>query len=112
MIVGRHGMGWQVFGRPHQRKPVVLAQEYGRWSDEEHRDDFLDAVRNRRRPNADIEEGHLSTLLPQYANISYRLGGEKLLVDPKTERFTNSEAGNALLRREEYREPWVISDPV
>jgi len=112
MIVGRHGMGWQVFGRPHQRKPVVVAQEYGRWSDEPHRDDFLDAVRNRRRSNADIEEGHLSTLLPQYANISYRLGGEKLVVDPKTERFTNSEAGNALLRREEYRKPWVISDPV
>jgi len=112
MVLGRHGMGWQVFGRPYQRKPVVVAQEYGRWCDEPHRDDFLDAVRNRRRPNADIEDGHLSTLLPQYANISYRLGGEKLLVDPKTETFTNSQSGNALLRREEYRKPWVIPEEV
>ncbi|HUT95462.1 MAG TPA: Gfo/Idh/MocA family oxidoreductase [Thermoguttaceae bacterium] len=111
MVVGRHGMGWQVFGRPHQRQPVVIDQMYGRWSDEEHRTDFLDAIRNDRRPNADIEQGHLSTLLPQYANISYRLGGEKLLVDPKTETFTNSEAGNALLKRE-YREPWVIREEV
>jgi predicted dehydrogenase len=111
MVVGRHGMGWQVFGRPHQRKPVVVAQEYGRWSDEEHRDDFLDAVRTRRLPNADIREGHLSTLLPQYANISYRLGGQKLQLDPQTETFTNSPQGNSLLKRE-YRKPWVIEDEV
>ena len=108
MTVGRHGGGWQVTeagGRVHE-------QMYGRFPDPEHQADFVDAVKTGRRPNADIEEGHLSTLLPQYANISYRLGGEKLIVDPKTERFTNSEAGNALLRREEYRKPWVISDPV
>jgi hypothetical protein len=111
MVVGRHGMGWQVFGRPHQRKPVVIDESYGRWSDEEHRADFLDAIRNGRRPNADIEEGHRSTLLPQYANISYRLGGEKLEIDPQTETFTNSAAGNALLKRE-YRKPWVIPEQV
>ncbi|MHC4403370.1 MAG: Gfo/Idh/MocA family protein [Planctomycetota bacterium] len=111
MVVGRHGMGWQVFGRPHQRKPVVVEQMYGRWSDEEHRTDFLDAIRSGRRSNADVEEGHLSTLLPQYANISYRLGGQKLVVDPKTETFTNSPEGNALLKRE-YRKPWVIPEEV
>jgi len=107
MVVGRHGMGWQVFGRPHQRQPVVIDQMYGRWPDEPHRDDFCDSIRTRRLPNADILQGHLSTLLPQYANISYRLGGRKLLVDPATETFTNSEEGNALLKRE-YREPWVV----
>ncbi|NQT12029.1 MAG: gfo/Idh/MocA family oxidoreductase, partial [Planctomycetes bacterium] len=49
--------------------------------------------------------------LPQYANISYRLGGEKLEVDPNSETFTNSDAGNALLKRE-YRKPWVVPDEV
>jgi len=111
MVVGRHGMGWQGFGRPYQRKPVVVDQMYGRWSDEPHRDDFCSCVRSRRRPNADIQEGHLSTLLPQYANISYRLGGVKLLVDPQTETFTNSAEANALLKRE-YRKPWVVPDSV
>lgn len=111
MMVGRHGGGWQVFHRPHRRKPVVAEQSYGRWSDEEHRTDFLDAIRTGRRSNADIQEGHRSTLLPQLANISYRLGGEKLLFDPNTETFTNSEAGNALLKRE-YREPWVVPERV
>ena len=109
LVVGRHGIGWQHFGRPHTRKPVVVAQEYGRWSDEEHRSDFVDAIRNRRKPNATIHEGHKSTLLPQYANISYRLGGQKLLIDPKTETFTNSPEGNALLKRE-YRKPWVLEE--
>lgn len=111
MVVGRHGGGWQVFGRPQNRKPVVVAQEYGRWSDREHRQDFCDAIRSGRRPNADIEEGHRSTLLSQFANISYRLGGEKLLVDAQTESFTNSIQANQLLKRE-YRKPWVIPDEV
>ena len=109
MVVGRHGMGWQVFDRPHARKPVVKDQMYGRWSDEPHRDDFCDAIRTGRKPNATIHEGHKSTLLPQFANISYRLGGAKLEIDPATETFTNSPEGNALLKRE-YRKPWVLEE--
>jgi hypothetical protein len=111
MVVGRHGGGWQVFGRPKSRQPVVVEQSYGRWSDKEHQQDFCDAIRTRRRPNADIEEGHRSTLLSQFANISYRLGGEKLLVDPATETFTNNREANSMLKRE-YRRPWVIPDQV
>jgi uncharacterized Fe-S cluster protein YjdI len=46
-----------------------------------------------------------------YANISYRLGGEKLAIDAETESITNSEKGKALLKRE-YRKPWVIPEQV
>ncbi len=56
-------------------------------------------------------EGHRGTLLPQYANIGYRLGGQKLDVDPATETLTNSPADNALPKRE-YRKPWVIPEEV
>lgn len=111
MVVGRHGGGWQVFGRPQGRKPVIVEQAYGRWADSVHRDDFCDAIRRGRRPNADIEEGHRSTLLSQFANISYRLGGAKLDVDRKSESFTNNDNANKLLRRE-YREPWVVPEKV
>jgi hypothetical protein len=111
MVVGRHGGGWQVFDRPKNREPVVAAQAYGRWADKEHREDFCDAIRTGRRPNADIEDGHRSTLLSQFANISCRLGGEKLLVDPKTETFTNNDQANAMLKRE-YREKWEIPEEV
>ena len=109
MVVGRHGGGWQVFGRPKSRKPVVVAQEYGRFPDQEHQQDFCDAIRTRRRPNADIEEGHRSTLLCQFANISYRLGGAKLLIDPTTEKIKNNDAANRMLKRE-YRSPWIVPD--
>ena len=111
MLVGRHGGGWQVFDRTKKRKPVVKAQEYGRFPDPDHKEDFIQAIRNNRRPNADIEKSHQSTLLCQFANISYRLGGQKLVVDPKTESFVGNDAANALLKRK-YREPWVVPDTV
>jgi predicted dehydrogenase len=111
MFVGRHGGGWQAFARPQDRKPQVAAQEFGRFPDPAHKADFVDAIRNHRRPNADIEEGHRSTLLAHTANISLRLGGAKLLLDAKTERFTNNDDANGLLKRS-YREPWVVPDQV
>lgn len=111
MFVARHGGGWQVFERPYQRKPQVAAQEYGRFPDPEHKEDFVSAIREQRRPNADIEEGHRSTLLAQFANISYRIGGARLEVDAKTERFTNNDQANQMLKRT-YRAPWVIPEKV
>ena len=63
MVVGRHGGGWQVFGRPQNRQPVVIEERFGRWSDKEHQEDFCDAIRAGRRSNADIADGHRSTLL-------------------------------------------------
>jgi predicted dehydrogenase len=111
MYVGRVGSGWQVFGRQKDRQPVIVAQMHGRYPDAAHQDNFLGCVRSRQRPNADIEEGHLSALLPQFATISYRLGGPKLTVDPQTESFVNSPEGNALLKRE-YRKPWVVPEQV
>ena len=111
MVVGRHGGGWQVFDRTKNRQPVVIAQEFGRFPDPDHKQNFVDAIRNNERPNADIEKGHRSTLLCQFANISYRLGGQKLVVDPKTESFVGNDEANALLKRD-YREPWVVPDQV
>ena len=111
MVVGRHGGGWQVFVRPKSRKPVVKDQMYGRFPDPEHKEDFFTCIRERTQPNADVLEGHLSCLMIHYANISYRLGSEKLAVDPKSEKFVDSEAGNALLKRK-YRKPWVIPEQV
>jgi predicted dehydrogenase len=43
-------------------------------STDAHLLDFVDAIRENRRPSSEIEEGHKSTLLCHLANISYRLG--------------------------------------
>ena len=47
-------------------------------------------------------------LLVHYANMSYRTGGQKLEVDPKTETVDNAEAMK--LFRRSYRKPWVIDE--
>ena len=111
MYVGRHGGGWQVFVRTKDEKPVIKAQQAGSFPDPEHKENFISCIRSRELPNADVEEGHRSTLLAQYANISLRLGGEKLAIDPKTERIVGNEKAARMMRRT-YRRPWVIEDEV
>jgi predicted dehydrogenase len=111
MIVGRHGCGWQVFDRPKDRNPVVAQQQNGPFPDDEHFDNFVQSVRSRSAPNADIEEGHRSTLMCQLANVSYRLGGRKLVLDPLTETLANDAEANKMLKRE-YRKPWVVPEQV
>ncbi len=109
MYVGRMGGGWQVFIRPKNRQPVVRDQMYGRYPDSPHKENFVQSVRSRRKPNADIEEGHRSMLLVHYANISYRLGGRKLRIDPKTEHILDDPEAMKFFRRE-YRKPWVVEE--
>ncbi|MBN2325713.1 MAG: Gfo/Idh/MocA family oxidoreductase [Candidatus Omnitrophica bacterium] len=107
MIVGRHGGGWQVFTNDGK----VTAQEYGRFPDDIHKENFIQCIRSRERPNADIEEGHRSAILFHMGNISYRIGERKLLFDPNAERFIGDDDANRLLKRD-YREPYVIPDNV
>ncbi len=90
---------------------VVKAQEKGRFPDPEHKQNFLDCIRTRRPPNADIEEGHRSALLAHLANISYRLHGQKLAIDAKTETILGNDEAMKLYRRE-YRKPYVIEENV
>jgi predicted dehydrogenase len=111
MIVGRHGGGWQVFDRPKREQPVVTAQDNGKFPDPEHKENFFQCIRSRKRPNADVQEGHVSALLIHYANISYRLGGQKLVIDPKTEHICDNPEAMKLFKRE-YRKPWVIEEKV
>lgn len=69
--------------------------------------DFLDSVKSRKRPNADIEEGHRSTTFSHLANIALATR-QRLDWDAQAERFTNCEAANELLHYE-YRKPWSMA---
>jgi predicted dehydrogenase len=69
--------------------------------------DFLDNLKSRKRPNADIEEGHRSTTFAHLANIALATR-KRLDWDPQTERFTNCEEANQLLQYE-YRQPWSLA---
>jgi hypothetical protein len=111
MMVGRHGGGWQVFVRPKDRQPVVSAFAHGRFPDVEHKRNFLDCIRSRELPNSDIETGHRSTLLVHYATISYRLGCEKLVINPENGLIENNPAADKFWERE-YRAPFVVPENV
>ncbi|HOB75477.1 MAG TPA: Gfo/Idh/MocA family oxidoreductase [Phycisphaerae bacterium] len=107
MYFERHGGGWQVFDTSEK----VIAQKNDRHPHVPHMKNFFKCVQTREKPNADIEEGHLSTLLCQIGNISYRLGGRKLVLDGEKERFVGDDEANAMLKRT-YREPWVVPEEV
>lgn len=88
-----------------RRKPETITGDDGDL-DQAHARNFLDCVKSRQRPNADIEEGHRSTTFALLANLALATR-QRLDWDPQAERFTNSEAANAL-RHYEYRSPWTL----
>jgi len=107
MYLGRHGGGWQVMVADGKE----IDKEYGRQGNDEHRANFLECIKTRNKPNADIETGVASNLLVHYGNMGVRLGGRRLLVDPATQGIANDEEANRLIKRT-YREPFVIPENV
>ena len=107
LCFARHGGGFEAFGAMGKTEKRVDAER----DDFLHVKNFIDAVKSRETPNADILEGHRSTLLCHYANISYRLGGQRLEIDPATEGFKNSDEANSdILSRRTYREPFMVPE--
>jgi predicted dehydrogenase len=70
-----------------------------------HMRNFLDAIRTRGRPVADIEEGHISTASCILANLSQRLG-RSLTWDAAKQVVERDDEANRLLARP-YRKPWT-----
>lgn len=69
-----------------------------------HARNFLDCVKTRQRPIADVEDGHQITTACHLANISLRVG-RKLRWDPEKEEILGDREANAMLVRP-YRKPW------
>lgn len=75
-------------------------------STDAHIRNFLDCMKSRQRPNADIEEGHRSTTFSLLGNIALATRS-RLDWDWKRERITNNDQANNLLHYQ-YREPWTL----
>jgi hypothetical protein len=65
---------------------------------------FLQAIDNKQKPIADIEEGHISTASCILANLSMKLG-RPLIYDPSKKLVVNDPEATAMLKRN-YRTPW------
>jgi predicted dehydrogenase len=100
------GRGWRI------EDAANGVEGTGRSSDMErpHYENFLNCIRNGGRPNADIEEGHLSTRLCHLGNIAYRTQ-KTLHFNAEAENFGNDQEANRLLGRE-YRQGFVLPERV
>jgi predicted dehydrogenase len=71
-----------------------------------HHGNWLECIRTRRDPVADVEQGHTATSLTLIADITTRLG-RKLTWDWDAETFVGDAAANRMLHRP-MRAPWVL----
>ena len=82
-----------------------------------HHRNWIDCIKERRQPVADVEIGHRSVTVAHLGNIarwvSERTGetGQRLRWDPQAEKFTNSDIANEFLARP-CREPYQLPEQV
>lgn len=94
---------------PHELiEPAI--QNRPRDVNESHLKNWLDCIRTRATPVADVEIGHRSATVCHLGNIA-RWTGRRLRWDPVAERFPDDPAANQYLDRER-RKPWSLDGGV
>ena len=71
-----------------------------------HVKNFIDCVRSRKKPAADVEIGHHSTIVAHLGNIAYR-SGHKIRWDAPKEQIVDDAEASKLLARQ-ARKPWDL----
>ena len=114
LVVDR--MGWEVYAETDKIDKDV--REYRSIGKPRHRiksyayhlthvENFVECMRSRERPRADVEIGHNSMIACHLGNIAFRVGRkvdwdidqEKVVGDPEAARLV----------KQEYRSPWKLS---
>jgi predicted dehydrogenase len=108
MFFGRMGGGYQIFDADGNS----VAQQPGKFAPActAHVGEFIECVKSRKKPSADIEEGHYSTALAHYGNIAFRVG-RRLHLDETKECFVGDDEAQPLLKRG-GREGFTVPDSV
>lgn len=102
IVIQRHNLTTT----PVELKSLEMKQNDKRvYYSDNHYKDFLNAIRKRSKPIADIETGHRSASVCNIGNIAYELN-VPLKWDPVKEKFDNSSA-NAMLSRNMKKE-WKV----
>jgi len=111
-----NGETWKAF-RQREKEPFagsgIGERKQNARGESDHWGNFIDAIRSGKKEtlNCEINDGHYSSALPHLANISYRLG-RGLKFNGDTEKFVNDPEADAMLKRKEYRKPYVVPDKV
>jgi predicted dehydrogenase len=71
-----------------------------------HAANFIECVRSRKAPNAEVEIGHRSTTVGHLGNVAYKVG-RRLIWDAVKEECVGDADANKLLGRQ-ARKPWDL----
>ena len=112
LVVDRNG--WEVFPetdsvgkkRAYKMAGVPKATKSRTEGLDLHAKDFLECMRSRKTPAADVQIGHESVQTCHLANIAYRTG-RIVRWDPARELVLDDPQANALVSRA-YRAPWRL----
>lgn len=99
-----HAGSWKVYPKDGGTGPG--AEPGDRSQDGSHEKNFMDCIRSRQRPNADVEIGRLASTICHLGNICTHLRRD-IAFDPKTETFGHDKEANAYLTKE-YRKPYTL----
>ena len=112
LVVDRHG--WEVYpgDRQDRQRDVREFRSLGKPRHNikayayhlTHVENFVDCMRSRERPNADVEIGHNSMIACHLGNIAFRVG-RRVEWDPDREKVVGDREA-ARLVKQEYRSPW------
>ena len=95
---------WKAF----DRKGKQLSEQSGEMNNTGHAQNFIDCMRTRKPPVADLETvGHPSSLLCHLGNAAWR-AGRSLQFDAQEYKFIGDEDADQYLSRPSYRDPWVL----
>ncbi len=91
--------------------PMLAEKEFNKddqhitWSNN-HYKNFIDCIKTRNKPVADVEIGHRTATICNIGNITYQLG-RSLYWDPDNEKFINDDYANSKLGKE-YRKGFEL----
>ena len=75
--------------------------------DDAHMRNFLDCIKSRKHPNADVEEGHRSAVMCHLGNIATRLN-RAVQWDAASQEVLHDPQAAAMMSRP-YRAPWKLA---
>ena len=99
--------GGIVSNPPELLRGVELPKVGGSQANTSHVSNFLDCIKSRKAPAADISIGHRSATVCHLGNIAVRTG-KKIHWDPKTETIVGDTDSSKWLIKD-YRNPWSLS---
>lgn len=105
LLLGKND-NFKLYGERNQLIEEMKAEGTNTQNTLIHHSDFINSIRNGKRPQADIDIGHHGSATCHLGNIASRLK-RTLFFDGKTEQFMGDDEANTLLSRTYRKDHWA-----